>query len=136
MHRLFFSVGLVVVCATCTGCSIISVPDLTVPEASILISRTPEFNRYARLLNVRSVLHLKDSMDSVSYGLFTFVYLNSPPDTPPIKGWADFRYWEGKWQLNQFDYGCNHSGLDPAMQATDCHSVDVYKPPSKMKPRV
>ena len=131
MHRLLISVGVVVVGTACTSCSIIGIPDLTVSDASILISRAPEFNRYARLLNVRSILHLKDSMDSVSYGLFTFVYLNSAPDAPPIKGWADFRYWDGKWHLNQFDYGCDHSGLDPAMRATDCHSVNVYNPASK-----
>jgi len=70
-------------------------------------------------------------MDSVSYGLFTFVHLNSALDAPPIKGWADFRYWDGEWHLNEFDYGCNHSGLDPTMQATDCHSVQVYNPPPK-----
>src|ERR1051326_1746795 len=130
MHRLICVGFVAFMCAICTNCSIIGVPDLTVSEASILISRAPEFNRYAPLMNVRSILHLKDSMDSVSYGLFTFAYLNSPPDAPPIKGWADFRYWEGKWHLNQFDYGCDHSGLDPGMIATDCHSVNVYILPS------
>jgi hypothetical protein len=70
-------------------------------------------------------------MDSVSYGFFTFEYLNSLQNAPPIKGWADFRYWDGKWQLNQFDYGCDHSALDSTMRVTDCHLVDVYNPPAK-----
>jgi hypothetical protein len=35
-----------------------------------------------------------------------FFYLNSPSDAPPVKGQADFRYIEGKWYLNGFDYGC------------------------------
>jgi hypothetical protein len=47
-------------------------------------------------------------MDSGSYGFFTFAYLNSPSDAPPVKAWADFRYWDREWHLNQFDYGCNH----------------------------
>ncbi len=105
------------------------IPDLPRSEAAKIISRTPEFKRYARLLNVEPVLHLKDEMDSVSYGLFTFVPLNSAPDAPPIKGWADFRYWDGEWHLNQFDYGCDHAGLDSTMRATDCHNVGVYNPP-------
>jgi hypothetical protein len=82
-------------------------------------------------LNVERVDHLKDSMDSVSDGLFTFLPLNSAPDASPIKGWADFRYWDREWHLNQFDYGCDHSGLDPTMRATDCHVVDVYNLPPK-----
>ena len=53
------------------------IPDLPRSEAAQIISRTPEFNRYARLLNVEGVDHLKNSMDSVLYGLFTFVHLNS-----------------------------------------------------------
>ena len=48
------------------GCTI-RIPDLTVLEASVLISRAPEFNRYARLLKVERVNHLGDSMNSVSF---------------------------------------------------------------------
>lgn len=121
--------------AVCTTCwifnGIFRIPDLSVLEASSLISRAPEFNRYSRLLKVERVDHLKHSMNSVSYGRFTFAYLNSAPKAPPIKGWADFRYWDRGWHLNQFDYGCDHSGLDPSMQATDCHFVDVYNFPPK-----
>ena len=127
--------SLAVVCALGISCDTIRIPDLTASEGAVLISRAPEFNRYARLLKVERVDHLKDSMNSMSYGLFTFVHLNSLPGAPPIKGWADFRYWDGKWYLNQFDYGCNHSGLDPTMRATDCHSVDVSNPFAKMKQR-
>lgn len=111
------------------GCDITRTPDLTVSEAAKLISRAPEFYRYARLTRVERVDHLKDSMDSVSYGLFTFVQLASPSTAAvPIKGWADFRYWDREWHLNQFDYGCDHSALDPAMRAADCHIVNCYNP--------
>jgi hypothetical protein len=113
------------------GCYVLRVPDLTVSWASDLISRAPEFNRYARLLKVERVDHLKDSLDSVSYGLFTFAYLDSPSDVPPIKAWADFRYWDREWHLNEFDYGCDHRGLDPGMLPTDCHIVHCYNPPAK-----
>ena len=48
-----------------------TIPDLPYSEAEKIISRAPEFNRYARLLNVKRINHLKDSLDSVSYGFFT-----------------------------------------------------------------
>jgi hypothetical protein len=94
----------------------LAIPDLPLAKAVELIKAAPEFSRYAALVNVVSIDHLKDSMASVSYGVFTFRYLESPADAAPIKARADFRYWEGSWHLNQFDYGC------PA----DCHIVDVY----------
>ena len=68
-------------------------------------------------------------MDSVSYGLFAFIPLNSASGASPIKGWADFRYRDREWYLNQYDYGCDHTGLDSTMRATDCHTVDVYNLP-------
>jgi hypothetical protein len=128
--------GLILVCLVLAACPAIHyltrIPDLPRSEAAKIISNAPEFNRRARLLSVERVLHLKDSMDSVSYGLFTFIHLNSAPDTPPIKGWADFRYSDREWRLIQFDYGCNHRGLDATMQGTmDCQSVDVDNPPKK-----
>jgi hypothetical protein len=132
MRRLRISMASIAFAsAVCTSCYMFRIPDLSVSEASVLISRAQEFNRYARLLKVERVDHLKDSMDSVSYGLFTFVHLSSASDVPSIKGWADFRYWDREWHLNQFDYGCDHRGLDPTMRATECHSVDVYNPPPK-----
>jgi hypothetical protein len=105
------------------SCYINRIPDLSLAEAADIISRAPEFNRYARLVNVESVDHMKNSMDSVSYGEFTFLYLNSPSGAPPIKAKADFRYIEGKWYLNGFDYGC----------PTDCHVVDVIDGPDKKR---
>jgi hypothetical protein len=127
--------GLILVCLVTAACPAIhyltGIPDLPLPEAAKIISRAPEFNRYARLLNVERVDHLKDSMGSVSYALFTFLPLNSAPEAPPIKGWADFRYWGRGWHLNLFDYGCDHRGLDATTRATGCHRVDVYNPPPK-----
>jgi hypothetical protein len=120
-----------VACALGISCGTIRIPDLTLTEASMLISRAPEFNQYARLRKVERVDHLRGSLDSVSYGLFTFLQFDSPSDAPLIKGWADFRYWDGKWHLAEFDYGCDHSGLDPTMRATNCHSVGVYNAPPK-----
>jgi hypothetical protein len=126
--------GLILVCLVLAACPAIHymtrISDLPLSEVAALISRAPEFNRYARLLNVDRVEHLKDSMDSVSYGFFTFVYLNSRSDAA-IRAWADFRYWDGKWHLIQFDYGCDHSALDSASRLTDCHSVQCYNPPPK-----
>jgi hypothetical protein len=103
------------------SCYMIRVPDLPLAEAARIISRAPEFSRYARLVKVEAVYHMKDSMDSVSDGSFTFLYLNSPPDATPIKAEADFRYMEGKWYLNGFDYGC----------PGDCHMVNVCDGPDK-----
>ncbi len=97
------------------------VPDLPLETAKVLVSRAPEFNRYAQLVKVEDVFHAKDSMDSASYGRFTFRYFKSPPDAPPIEARADFQYWDGTWHLSQFDYGC----------PSDCHDVLVYNAPPK-----
>jgi hypothetical protein len=101
------------------SCGINRVPDLSTKEAADIISRAPEFNRYARLVKIESVYHQKDSMDSVCLGKFTFLYLSSPAGAPLIEANVDFRYDEGNWYLNGFDYGC------PA----DCHIVNVYDGP-------
>jgi hypothetical protein len=103
------------------NCYVNRVPDLSPSDAVSLISRAPEFNRYARLVKVESIHHQKDSMEGVSFGTFAFLYLNSPADAPLIEATVDFRYHEGKWYLNQFDYGCPH----------DCHFVYVYDGPEK-----
>jgi hypothetical protein len=95
------------------------VPDLPFSEAGGLISRAPEFNRYARLAEVKGIQHMKDSMDRTSYGSFTFQHLNAPADVAQIRAEADFGYWRGAWHLNNFTYGC----------PSDCHTVDVYKEP-------
>ena len=125
--------GLVLVCLVLAACAAIlyltRIPDLSRFEAAKIISRTPEFNRNARLLNVERVDHLKDSMDSVSFGLFTFVHLDAAQDSSPVKGWADFRYWDREWHLSQFDYGCDHSGLDRTMRATAATPFIATTPP-------
>ena len=111
---------------TSVGCDVIHVPDLSVSDAASMISRAPEFNRYARLIKVESVDHQKDSMEGATFGTFAFLYLNSPANAPLIEATVDFRYQEGKWYLNEFDYGCPH----------DCHFVYVYDGPGKHTPPV
>jgi hypothetical protein len=114
---LFAALGISLVSGM-MGCrSAVRVPDLPLVTAADLVSQTPEFNRYARLVKVEDVFHAKDSMESVSYGHFTFQYLNSPSNAIPIKANADFRFWDGTWRLNGFDYGC----------PSDCHFVEVHK---------
>ena len=109
-----------------------SSPDLTPEVAAQLISKAPEFNRYARLVNVESLTRQADSLaDCCYYGFFNFRYLNAPGEAPTIKAYADFRYWDGTWHLNTFDYGCDHSALTGGTTATDCHSVQCYNPPPK-----
>jgi hypothetical protein len=105
------------------GCYVARIPDLAFSDAAEIISRAPEFNRYAHLIKVESLDHAKDSMDSVTFGKFTFQYLHAPADAAPIAARVDFRYHEGKWYLNQFDYGCPR----------DCHFVYVHDGPDKRK---
>ena len=104
-HRLLVALGIAALLGMAVGCGVLSPPDLSPKEAADLIARAPEFNRYARLVKVGDIFHYKDSMDSVSDGDFTFQYLNAPADAAPIKATADFRYFEGKWYLNEFSYG-------------------------------
>jgi hypothetical protein len=100
------------------------VPDLPVAEAASLIVRAPEFSRYARMIHVEHIDHSKGSMKTMSIGSFTFQYLDAAGTPPPIQASADFRYWDGAWHLNSFDYGC------PA----DCHFAVVYKAPAREHP--
>jgi hypothetical protein len=81
------------------------VPDLQQERAANLISRAPEFNRYARLVRIEPLVHFKDSQDQMSAGTFTFVSVSSSHQQP-ITAKADFRYWDGAWHLNLFEYGC------------------------------
>jgi hypothetical protein len=110
---LAFAVALVI--GTATIYYAFHVPDLQQQRAADLLSRAPEFNRYARLGKVESLVHLKNSMDVVSTGTFTFVYLISSGRQMPIKARADFRYWQHSWHLTSFDYAC----------PSDCHIVDI-----------
>lgn len=93
----------------------IHVPDLSRTEAASLISRAPEFNRYATLVSVEEPYHLKNSMDQMSMGDFTFRYKDASVNEPTIQADADFRYWDGEWHLNEFSYGC----------PKECHTVDI-----------
>ena len=107
-------------------------PDLTPQLAADLISKAPEFNRYAELLKVDSLTRQADSLaECCYYGFFTFRYLDGPAGAPTIKAYADFRYWDGSWHLDAFDYGCDHSALIGGTHASDCHSVHCYNPPPK-----
>jgi len=107
-------------------------PDLTQQRASELISRAPEFNRYARLVEVQSLTRQADSLAYCCYyGFFTFRYLNAPAGSPPIKAYAGFAYWDDAWHFTQFDYGCDHSGLKGGTTLSDCHTVNCYNPPAK-----
>jgi hypothetical protein len=108
--------------ASCYG----AVPDPLPSDVAGIISRAPEFNRYARLVQVERIDHQKGSLNGASTGRFTFHYLNSPTGGPPLEARVDLRYHEGRWYLNRFDYGC------PA----DCHFVEVYGGPEKLRPSV
>jgi len=96
----------VVVVGILAVCNIaIRTPDLSAATAADLISRAPEFNRYARLVKVQDITHGKDSMAFESFGSFTFRYANSPADVSPLKAWAEFQYRDGKWHFTQLWYG-------------------------------
>ena len=90
-----------------------------------MISRAPEFNRYARLLTTDRTAREGESLaDCCYYGYFTFRYLDAPSDATPIKAQAQFRYYDGMWHLFNFSYGCPGSS---------CRSVWVAMPPSRGK---
>jgi len=97
------------------------IPDLSLVNATQLISGAPECNRYARLVKMEDLFHFKDSMDGMTRGTFLFRYLNAEDDASPIKAKVEFQYWDGEWHLTRFDYGC----------PSDCHIVDVNNDPPK-----
>lgn len=106
----------------CCGCmSRPKIPDLPGSEAARIISSAPEFSRYAHLVRVEHLSHPTDSLDFATFGTFTFQYLNAPENSQPIEGTVDFRYYKGKWYLNQFNYGC----------PGHCEYVYVYDDPNK-----
>ena len=123
MDRLQSAVATIAVVASLmdASCYVTRVPDLSFSGAGEIISRAPEFNHYARLSQVERLVHEKDSGDSVTFGKFTFQYLNAPVDATLIEASVDFRYHEGKWYLNEFNYGCPR----------DCHFVNVYDGPTR-----
>jgi len=107
-------------------------PNLTPQLAATLISKAPEFNRYAELLKVDSLTRQADSLAYCCYfGLFTFRYLNAPVGAPTIKAYAEFVYWDGTWHFTAFDYGCDHSALVGGTTASDCYAVQCANPPEK-----
>jgi hypothetical protein len=104
-----------------TACKPVS-PNLTTAEAAELISQAPEFNRYAQLLTMDSAARDGDSMaDCCYHGYFTFRHLNAEFGVPPIRAYAEFRYYDAVWHVSDFSYGC------PAK----CKSVNVGNPALK-----
>ena len=100
-----------------------NIPDLSETEAADIISREPKFNLYARLVKVESLFHATGSMNFASTGKFTFVYLDPSRGAGLILADVEFRYQQGKWYLNRFDYGCPE----------ECHFIYVYDGPPKRK---
>jgi hypothetical protein len=96
------------------------VRELSISQAANLIAGAPEFNRYARLVEVVSIQQGKDSMKRWSGGRFTFHYLNPVAGVPPIRANVQFAFWRRAWHLTHFDYGC----------PSDCHFVTVYNEPA------
>ncbi len=106
-------------------CKAVRVPDLPRDEAARLISQAPEFNKYARLVSVGDLNHPGDSMEHSTDGPFTFRYLKSPADAPPIQASAQFAYWNDTWHLSNFSYGC------PGVHLDDCRNISVHNDPPK-----
>jgi len=105
VRRLPVALLVAVVLGLATIWYVSHIPDLPPAKAAELIEQAPEFNRYARLVKVQNLWHYKGSMHTMSEGEFTFQYLNAPAGELPIRAKADFRYWEGAWHLNEFEYG-------------------------------
>jgi hypothetical protein len=99
------------------------IPDLSETDAAAIISAEPKFNTYARVVKVESLLHVQGSMNFVSTGKFTFVYLDPSTGTTPVLADVEFRYQQGNWYLNRFDYGCPN----------ECHFIYVYDGPRSAK---
>jgi len=78
-------------------------PELSAETAAHAISARPEFNRTRLIVNVSATMRCGDSLKDVCYNAeFTFAEHGS---AAPIKGWADFRYWDHDWHLSEFQYG-------------------------------
>ena len=78
-------------------------PDLTPTRAASLISARPEFNRYARIVEVSSTARGADSLKNSTYWA-EFMFLQNGSATI-IKAHAEFYYWQGAWRLDSFWYG-------------------------------
>ena len=77
-------------------------PALTPSQAGALIAARPEFNRYAKLIQVSSTTRGADSLKDVEYSAeFTFLQFGSNAIVPAH---AEFCYYEGRWRLQDFMY--------------------------------
>lgn len=119
MLRLGISAVVAAVSVAAAGCRAV-IPDLRQDEAAEIISQSPKFKQYARLTEIQSLFHAKKPMDYAETGKFTFRYLDAPPGSNPVLADVQFRYRQGKWYLNQFDYGCPN----------ECHFIYVYDGPA------
>jgi hypothetical protein len=78
-------------------------PDLAAAQAGALISARPEFNKYAKLAKVSSTTRGADSLKDCCYSAeFTFLQFGS---NAIIAAQAEYRYYDGKWHLQEFWYG-------------------------------
>ena len=92
----------------CTG------PPLTVTQAEKVIAQTPEFIESRQLIAVTDLWDTgrtsSHRYDHCCYtGLFTFRFtktrLNTTQHGEAIEARAEFRYFDGKWHLQTFNYG-------------------------------
>ena len=85
---------------------------LTPTDAARIISLTREFKATGRLLKVDNLWETGSSIgpwDHCCYsGGFTFELTNPGPNMPVgrlVRADAEFRYWDGKWHLQEVSYG-------------------------------
>ena len=96
LRRFTMIVAVGVFIAGCTS------PPLTETDAAQIISRTPQFNNSRRMVKLVSA-HRSSPESYCCYDvLFTFQRIGS--NQAPVTGHAEFRYWGGKWHLQQFYY--------------------------------
>ena len=78
-------------------------PGLMPAEAGALISARPEFNQYAKLVEVSSTTRYGGSLKDCCYWAdFRFLQFGS---NAVIPAHAEFRYSNGAWHLQMFSYG-------------------------------
>lgn len=83
-------------------------PALAPNEAGALMSANPEFNTRGRLVTVAGTRRGADSMKHCCYSAeFTF-WKNGATSAVPAH--AEFRFFDGKWHLQEFSYGTPPTG--------------------------
>jgi hypothetical protein len=104
--RLVVSIAVVILMVFGGACRLHS-PDLTPTKAAEVISRTQEFSRTRKLVEVNNTTRGVDSLDYCCYyAQFTFRNINSDKvGGAAVKANAEFRYWEAAWHLQNFFYG-------------------------------